>query len=124
MLKGVGWSQRSDPLCSSSACAQVGVCIHPHPPPVGGRHLGTRKGERDPRPLSIGVGDGCSRIGDHFQGEVLKRGQDLAIRIFQLGTAAENSACSLMSSCERPFPGKVVFGSVGENIIQIQGNEI
>ena len=70
------------------------------------------------------MGGGCNRIGDHFQGEVLKRGQDLAFGIFQLGTAAENAACSLQSTGGGPFAGKVIFGSVGENVTQTQGNEI
>lgn len=121
--EGCGAGVRGLTPCAPAQPVLKLVCAYIHPPTVGGRHLGTRRGERDPRPLSVGVGDGCSRIGDHFQGEVLKRGQDLVFRIFQLGTAAENSACSLMSSCERPFPGKVVFGSVGENIIQTKGNE-
>ena len=60
-------------------------------------------------------GVGCNVVVDHLQGEILKRGQDLAFEIFQLGTVANNSACSLMSTCGGPFAGEGLWISGGKH---------
>lgn len=87
--EGCVWSQRSDCLLLQlSLC--LSWCVHASVHTVGVTDTWGPEGEeRIPRSLSIGVGGGCNRVGDHFWGKVVKRSQDWAFGVFQLGMTAE-----------------------------------